>query len=63
MGDIQYEKNSELIFDCYGVMFNFNEMKIEGTISNESERARNLLRRNGIRFKVEIDNECYELWE
>ena len=63
MGDIQYETNSELIFDCYGVMFNFNEMKIEGTISNESERARNLLRRNGIRFKVEIDNECYELWE
>jgi hypothetical protein len=37
-------------------------MNIEGKISKETERLRTILRRNGIRFKVETDHENYEPW-
>lgn len=63
MSNISFEKCDELVYNSCGTIFDFNSMSIEGKISEGSERIRNLLRRNGIRFKVEIDNEYYEPWK
>jgi acetyltransferase-like isoleucine patch superfamily enzyme len=60
---IKYQKISELKYLINNVDFNFKNMKIVGKISIESERIRNILRRNGIRFKVETDHEYYEPWK
>lgn len=42
--------------------FDFKARRIMGEVSAESERARNLLRRHGIRFKVETESGAYVPW-
>jgi len=59
---IKHQKLSELEYSCYNVIFNFKNMKVEGKISKNSERTRNILRRHGIRFKVEQYNGLYKMW-
>lgn len=59
---LHLNKISDNIYSCTSTIFDFNTMKIEGPVSQESELVRNILRRNGIRFKVETDTGYYEPW-
>ncbi|MEE9592883.1 MAG: hypothetical protein V3W28_04810, partial [Thermoplasmata archaeon] len=43
--------------------FNLETRTIEGAASSDSERARNVLRRLGIRFKFEVVEGSYAPWE
>lgn len=45
-----------------GAEFDFAARQVSGPVSKASERARNLLRRHGIRFRVEADSGQYEPW-
>lgn len=44
-------------------IIDFDQMTFTGIASTKSERARNILRRHGIRFKVEVDHGNYRSWE
>ena len=45
-----------------GKVFDFENMQFTGNSSKKSERARNILRRHGIRFKVDIIYGEYREW-
>jgi len=45
-----------------GAEFDFGARQVSGPVSKASEHARNLLRRHGIRFRVEADSGQYEPW-
>src|SRR5205823_2406273 len=44
-------------------LFDFGAMSVTGPVTAASERARNILRRHGIRFKVDTDTGVYQAWE
>jgi acetyltransferase-like isoleucine patch superfamily enzyme len=50
------------IIEVEGAEFDLEEKKVTGKVSPRTERVRDILRRFGVRFKVDIDNGFYEEW-
>jgi acetyltransferase-like isoleucine patch superfamily enzyme len=44
-------------------IFKFDEQTIEGYATKNTERVRTLLRRHGVRFKVDIVDDTYQKWD
>ena len=59
--DLKYKK--ELLYLINKATIDFDRMTIKGKVTKKSERARNILRRHGIRFKVENINGEYSYWK
>lgn len=59
--DLEYKDG--LAYSVDGASIDFGNMSFEGEATHKSERARNILRRHGIRFKVEVDEGIYKRWD
>lgn len=61
--DLGMEHQRDRIFKVGNAFIDFENMQFTGCSSERSERARNILRRNGIRFKVDIVDREYKEWK
>ena len=61
--DLGMEHQKDCIFKVGNASIDFENMQFTGRSSERSERARNILRRNGIRFKVDIVDREYKEWK
>jgi len=52
-----------ILISVDGALFDLQSHTIAGTVSIESERMKNQLRRNGMRFRYTARNGCYVKWE
>ena len=57
------ELQSDCTFRIDSALVDFESMRFSGRISEKSERARNILRRHGIRFKVDVVDNTYSEWK
>jgi acetyltransferase-like isoleucine patch superfamily enzyme len=53
---------SDCTFRIDSAVIDFESMRFSGRSSEKSERARNILRRHGIRFKVDVVGNTYTEW-
>jgi len=53
----------KLTYSVDGAIIELEKMQFSGLASEKSERARNILRRHGIRFKVDVVNGQYVEWK
>ncbi|MFA5216892.1 hypothetical protein [Sulfuricurvum sp.] len=57
-----WSKIDDLTYRIDNAYFHFDLMVIEGEVTKISEKARNLLRRHGIRFAVDTESGKYTMW-
>lgn len=60
--DIKFHRKNKLVYEIDKAQFDFSAMKIMGTATNKAERTRDIMRRHGIRFMVEVVDEHYVMW-
>jgi len=57
------EHQRDCVFKVDNAYIDFENMQFKGDSSEKSERARNILRRHGIRFKVDVVDGEYKEWK